>query len=366
MATRTGTAGNDILVGTAGIDDLSGLGGNDQLTGGKGADDLDGGNGTDTARYDTAASGVSVDLLNFRGTLGDALGDRLFNIEIVVGSQFADTIQGDDSNNVLAGLGGADTLIGGSGFDTVNYVASTAGVKVSLLTGIGFGGGDAVGDSYAGIENATGSAFADELEGDGFANVLFAAGGNDRLFGGGSDTLKGGDGDDLLNGAGTDFLDGGGGSDTVSYQFAPFFVVADLARGRGFFSDAQGDTFVGIENLAGSDGNDDLTGNDGNNDLFGLRGQDSIHGLGGNDTIVGGADRDNLDGGSGFDFLLYSGSAEAVIVNLADGEGSFGNAEGDTFGGFEGVVGSAFDDNLLGDDGDNTLSGGSGRDSLSA
>jgi len=366
MAIKTGTAGKDILVGTDAIDFISGLAGDDQLTGGKGADTIDGGDGIDTARYDTAAQGVNVDLLNFRGTAGDARGDQLFNIENVVGSQFADVIRGDDRDNVLTGLGGADTLIGGGGIDTVDYAASKQGIKMSLLTGIGFVGGDAVGDTYVGIENVTGSAFDDELEGDGFANVLSGGAGSDTLFGnGGKDTLKGGAGDDVLvGGAGADILDGGAGDDTVDYSSSAGFVHVDLSTGKGFFFDAAGDTFAAIDRVVGSGSGDTLTGNDLRNFLSGGAGADFLFGLGGNDIIAGGAGADFMQGGDGLDILMYLGSGERVIVNLADGEGAFGDAEGDMFGGFEGVVGSSFNDNLVGDGGPNTLDGRSGDDSL--
>ena len=166
MATRTGTVGNDILIGTSGADTLLGLGGNDQLTGGAGADVLDGGDGVDTARYDTAASAVSVDLLFNRGTLGDALADQFLSIENVTGSQFGDTIRGNNLDNVLRGLGGADGLEGAGGFDTADYSGSKQGVRVSLILGAG-SGGEAQDDTYAQIEGVTGSAFSDALSGDG-------------------------------------------------------------------------------------------------------------------------------------------------------------------------------------------------------
>ena len=235
MAIKTGTAGKDILIGTDAIDFISGLAGDDQLTGGKGADVIDGGDGTDTARYDLAASAVSVDLLNFRGTLGDALGDQLFNIENVVGSQFADVIEGDGKDNVLAGLGGADILSGGGGIDTVDYGASKAGVKASLLTGIGFGGGDAVGDTYArhrkphwlGIRRRTrGRRLRQRTERRRRRRHLFG--------GGGTDTLRGGDGNDrLVGGAGADILDGGGGFNILDYGSSGGFVQVDLAERQG-------------------------------------------------------------------------------------------------------------------------------------
>ena len=49
-------------------------------------------------------------------------------------------ITGDSGNNTLAGLGGADALIGGTGTDTATYAASATGVDVSLMAGVSHGG----------------------------------------------------------------------------------------------------------------------------------------------------------------------------------------------------------------------------------
>src|SRR4029078_2775343 len=98
-------------------------------------------------------------------------GDLLIGIENLTGSLFADVLTGDDAANTLDGgygedafyvEGGADTLIGGPGTDTANYVSSNAGVQVSLTTHAG-SGGHAQGDLLIGIENLTGSLFADVL-----------------------------------------------------------------------------------------------------------------------------------------------------------------------------------------------------------
>ncbi len=63
------------------------------------------------------------------------------------------------------------SLDGGAGIDTASYAASSAGVSVSLMTGLG-SGGDAQGDTLIRIENLTGSALDDTLEGNGGTNVL--------------------------------------------------------------------------------------------------------------------------------------------------------------------------------------------------
>ncbi|KGM29976.1 hypothetical protein P409_35845, partial [Inquilinus limosus MP06] len=91
----------------------------------------------------------------------------------MTGSAFNDTLIGDGGANVLAGGSGddilhggagADTLQGGNGTDTADYAGSAAGVSVNLTAGTG-AGGDAQGDTLSGIENLTGSGFADRLYG---------------------------------------------------------------------------------------------------------------------------------------------------------------------------------------------------------
>ncbi|NDP59691.1 MAG: calcium-binding protein, partial [Oxalobacteraceae bacterium] len=181
--------------------------------------------------------------------------------------------------------------------------------------------------------------------------------GHDRLYGeAGNDTLDGGQGNDwLVGGEGADRLFGGTGNDTASYEGSVLGVTVDLRDGSASGGDAQGDTLDSIENLAGSDHDDILRGDGGDNRLDGGGGNDVLEGRGGTDALVGGA---------GFDTISYASSASAVTVNLATGQGSGGDARGDTFDGIEAVIGSDFNDNLIGDAGANTLDGGAGNDLL--
>ena len=125
--------------------------------------------------------------------------------DVIYGYDGDDSIYGLGGNDTLDGGAGADALNGGTGSDTASYWTSTAGIIASLSYGVG-AGGDAEGDTYASIENLTGSQFADALVGDDGNNIL---GG---LFG--DDFLDGRDGSDMLwAGWGNDTLKGGGGAD---------------------------------------------------------------------------------------------------------------------------------------------------------
>src|SRR5947209_6338285 len=105
MATINGSPGNDNLTGTAG-DDI--------LNGGAGADHLDGGAGEDAATYINSPVGLNIFLVNdaapSTAATGEAAGDTYHSVEDVIGSNFADFIAGDNSDNKLYGMGGDDSM----------------------------------------------------------------------------------------------------------------------------------------------------------------------------------------------------------------------------------------------------------------
>ena len=387
-----GLESNDTLVGDIGNDILNGGEGNDQLIGGEGDDILNGGNGLDFADYADATSSVNVDL-NIQGVAQDTLGggmDTLIDIERVTGSNFDDVLIGDAGNNVLTGLDGDDQLIGGEGndslrggegndilnggdgFDTADYVDATSGVSVDLnIQGVAQDTLGAGMDTLIDIERVTGSDFDDILIGNTERNELFGGDGNDVLIGGdGNDDLRGGGGDDIL--------DGGDGLDRVEYTDATASVVIDLNI-QGVAQDTLGagiDTLIDIERITGSVFDDVLIGDAGNNTLRGEEGNDQLIGGEGNDQLLGGEGNDILNGGNGlFDTANYVDATSGVNVDL--------NIQGiaqDTLGGgmdtlidIESVIGSQFDDVLIGDaannvltgrDGDDQLIGGGGNDNL--
>uniref|UniRef100_UPI0004A7607E calcium-binding protein n=1 Tax=Sphingomonas sp. UNC305MFCol5.2 TaxID=1449076 RepID=UPI0004A7607E len=121
----------------------------------------------------------------------------------------------------------------------------------------------------------------------------------------------------------------------------------------GFWNDAEGDRFFGIENVQGSAWGDYLVGNGGTNALYGG---------GGNDLLAGGAGADLLDGGAGNDTIDYTGNFGGVAISLRAGQGSWNAAEGDSFVGIENVKGTSFNDILEGDANANILTGGGGED----
>ncbi len=333
--TLYGTSGDDYIDGFEGDDALFGGGGNDFLVGGAGDDFLEGGGGNDNIDYVHATGGVSVNLQTHSAT-GAGGNDTLWNIESMAGSSYDDVLVGDAGGNWILGRGGNDLIDGGDGFDTANYQDAAAGVTVDLVTGQVTGG--AGNDQLFNIEGVYGSGYADLLVGDDGPNMLYGRGGNDTLRGGaGEDSLNGGEGDD--------FLDGGEGRfDQIRYDDASGAVQVNLQLGTA--SGAAGnDTFVNIENVAGSNFDDVIIGN---------AGDSTLQGLGGNDF---------LDGGAGSDAIDYYESTGGVYVNMATGTSS-GASGNDTFVNFEGIGGSFFDDVLIGDANNNYIHAQAGNDRL--
>src|SRR5262249_50385647 len=94
-----GDQGNDSIFGGNGNDNITGDSGDDKIEGGNGDDRLDGGNaGEDTLSYAHAGGAVSVDLGTGIATGAEGT-DTVSNFEDVTGSNFNDTISGDNLNN---------------------------------------------------------------------------------------------------------------------------------------------------------------------------------------------------------------------------------------------------------------------------
>ncbi|MEQ1783427.1 MAG: hypothetical protein ABMA14_18890, partial [Hyphomonadaceae bacterium] len=170
--------------------------------------------------------------VNFTGTRGD---------NIIVGSNFGDTLGGAQGDDIITGGGGNDTLTGGAGTDTavftgplLNYALSAASTTFSVADVSGGTGTDSAfnfeklriaGTDYAvmfGTANADGAlnggAGSQVIFGLQAADTLNGGDDNDLLVGGaGNDTVNGGNGDDFIyqgSTDGRDLIDGGAGADT--------------------------------------------------------------------------------------------------------------------------------------------------------
>ncbi|WP_147126959.1 calcium-binding protein [Shimia ponticola] len=248
--------------------------------------------------------------------------------------------------------------------------------------------------------------------------TLTAGAGHDILVADDSGaTLDGGWGDDILvDGAGLDTLTGGGGADLFvigADGHRDIITDFDLAEDRldlsawGYLRDISQLTITSRNDgaviafgahslrLFSADGQsldpdawttahvlnathvdlsyvgatyaftgDEITGTDASETLAGGDDRQTIRGRDGNDVLIGGEGADRLDGGAGHDEASYAPAGSAVFVSLLNPETNTGQAEGDSFVSIEGLIGSAFGDELIGDNAANTLDGGDGDDVL--
>ena len=412
-----GRDGNDRLFGGDGIDLLEGGDGNDLLSGGNGADVIRGGRGTDAVTYEANDAAVTVDLV--AGTSSD--GDLFSGIENAIGSRHNDTLTGSDINNVLSGLDGddtiralagddtvrgnagndileggdgADVLIGGAGDDTLkggdgDDLLRADGGSDSLEGGAGL-------DVYVISEESRNSiiragegvdriAFADRVTGDLF--LALTTSGDDRLLSF-SANVRNADTPDAdpqrvtlvsislaslyPTGENLAALTAEQIADKVAQSFDRIvFQNGQAAQAilRGLVIDGLAGRTLNASPLGtvtGTDGNDTLEGAEEENDVIaGGAGNDTLKGLLGNDRLIGGAGADALDGGAGTgDIASYEDAATAVTVDLTLTTQVGGDAEGDTFTGIEGIIGSAHGDTLTGDTKSNILRGLAGNDTL--
>jgi large repetitive protein len=394
----TGDTFANSITGGIGADTLSGGDNNDTLDGGVDADSLVGGLGNDVFLVDNVgdvvveAAAAGTD--EIRTTLNTQTIAALANIENLTfigagnftgtGNTGANSITGGAGNDTLIGDLGNDTLVGGLGIDTASYAASNLAVIVNLLTNVNTGG-HAAGDSITGVENVTGSNFADSITGNIFDNILLGG-----LL---NDTLSGGDGNDTLDGGtGNDSLVGGLGNDVFIVDSATDTVVEAAAAGtdeiRTTLTTQTIAALTNIENLTYTGaGNFTGTGNTGANVITGGTGNDTLNGGDGNDTLDGGTGNDSLVGGLGNDVFIVDSATDTVVEAAAAGTdeirttlttqtiAALTNIENLTYtgaGNFTGtgntgtnvITGSTGNDSLNGGGGNDTLNGGDGNDTL--
>jgi Ca2+-binding RTX toxin-like protein len=252
--------------------------------------------------------------------------------ETIAGTRFGDYIDagdgddteyGDDGNDVLIGNAGADHVYGENGDDYID-----GGELPDFLDG---GEGN------------------DEVHGGNDVDVVIGGNGDDILFGeAGVDELQGGSGDDYLNGGSeADFIYAGYGNDIVVGE-------------------------EGLDTTFGEWGDDQMFGGAGPDQLFGGEGDDILHGgSGGNNLNL---NVDECLGGKGFNINSYNdlGLTLDVIADLnfqnvnpvgstAAQSAPFGQLLVD----IQGLEGTGFSDQMIGDGVSNWIIGGGGSDILS-
>jgi trimeric autotransporter adhesin len=353
----TGNGGDNEINGNNSRNTLRGDGGNDHLFGNLDEDTLYGDEGEDEL------DGGSHD-------------DKLY------GGANDDRLYGRSGHDDLNGGSGDDRMEGGSGDD--EYTVGSAGDTVVEHWNQGT---DTV---YAAVSHT----LAANVENLILMEPLFQRGRGEAARNGTgnvlANTITGNDEDNTIDGGyGNDILTGGDGTDTVSFASwdadvpgQPGSHVVGIALGQGSAAGTaerisinsyagtatvvESDQLFGFENVRGSNRYEHIAGNGGNNILEGRGGDDLLMGNGGNDT---------LDGGQGLDMASYENNGGMVMVwlcqNGADGSAlEFANGQaaplsGDTLRSIEMVRGSAFGDQITGNEGQNTLDGRGGADVMS-
>ena len=144
-----------------------------------GNDTLNGGAGNDSAVYNDATGGITVDLA--AGTVsGTGVGtDTLLSVENITGSDFADIYDatgfGPSSTNAgsigttnsFEGRGGDDTITG-NGSTIITYLQATAGVTADIAAGTATGDASVGTDTFTGVTGLRGSNYNDTLSGSNY------------------------------------------------------------------------------------------------------------------------------------------------------------------------------------------------------
>ncbi|MCF6237708.1 MAG: hypothetical protein L3J79_02665, partial [Candidatus Marinimicrobia bacterium] len=186
-------------------------------------------------------------------------------------------------------------------------------------------------------------------------DLFFGTAGNDNLgFTGGEDTVYGGDGDDGILKAASFYLD-----ENLNLITIPLTVDDTLeAYGEG-----------GNDSLIGGLGDDYLDGGIGNDFINGGLGFNTIIGGAGDDLLLpGSTESGDVDGGTGSDTISFNpfilpGLTGNLVIDLS--AGIVTTSQGIiTIKNIENVEGSANDDYIIGDDGDNIINPFGGNNTL--
>ena len=325
------------------------------------------GGGTDTIDLSLTAAAVTINL-GLAGTqvvhpanLSLILSSAI-TFENAVGGDGADTMTGNELDNVLTGGPGDDTLNGGAGSDvlfgganndtyvftaaaaaeadqvtentnegtdTISFAALTTNVALHLgsnLTQAVHTNRTLKLNSPNTFENSIGGSGADSLAGNAAGNTLTGGVGDDRLNGGaGSDLLFGGLNNDTYLFDATAVAEADQvtentdeGTDTISFAALTTNVVLHL--GSNAIQNVHTNRTLKLnspntfENSIGGSGVDFLAGNGGNNTLTGGPGGDRLNGGAGSDLLLGGLNNDT------YQFTTASvAEADQVTENTNEG-----------------------------------------------
>jgi hypothetical protein len=370
----TAAAGNDtvsnfqIVEGSAGSDNITGASSTLSMSGGSGGDDtFDGGHGGVVGAAETitgsatgnntltfanetvagAAGGVIVNLGT--GAVSGAYGvEVVSNIQNVIGGSGNDFLTGSSTTKTLSGgAGGDDTFDGGganvivtgssNGTNTLTFAQAGAPVTVNLQTGTATGYGT---ETFTHIQSVIGSSYAD---------LIVAAADSSAISGGAA-------GNDTIDASQTTAVISGSATGNNVLTFANDVNAVNVNLQLQFYDGGYGaGSANNIQNIIGSS-HDDV--------LIGALNTRSISGDGGNDVFDGGgggsvsAPEQIIGGATGTNTLTFAAAGQGVNVNLQAGTATGYGVQSIT--NVQQIIGSAYNDTILGASTTLSLSGGQG------
>ncbi len=351
-----GTGMSDTVLGTSGADTFVILGANTGTINGvafAGVENLDGAAGNDSFTFDNDTALLTGSIEGGSGS------DTLSASGVTTGVAFTLSNAGatdgfdGDAGGLLADFANVNTLMGGSGADSLTGLDADS--TWALSSGVSSYSTGGVTLASTGIENYVGQDMDDTFSvvGSVVASIS-SAGGDDTVNLAGAAALTGdvltGDGDDTVlfsTGASvTGMVDTGMGGDVLDFSTSvtPIDVLLTLANvGNGYngtMASINGG-FQGVEAIAAGSGDDSLTGLDTDSTWTVDAAQSYVDSVSGETLAFSGFD--NLNGGSGADMFNVAVSA---TIDLSGGDGNDAFTIGD---------GVAVSGTVAGDAGDDTF-----------
>ncbi|MFN6489643.1 calcium-binding protein [Nostoc sp. DedQUE03] len=353
---------NDVINGQGGNDIIDGLSGNDLLRGGAGNDTLIGGAGNDTL-----VGGVGNEsLVGGNESLVGGTGNDYLNVEFSTGNNTLNGGAGDDTlnagatsgNNLLFGGDGNDFLYASNVYSSVSpYIYYPSSSNNTLNGGAG--------NDTLNAQSPSGN------------NLLFGGDGNDSLSTSGISTYKG---EPNFSSSGNNTLNGGAGNDTLRAQYSTGNNLLSGDDGNDFLSiDAYLSIYGDSSGYLSSSGKNTLNGGAGDDTLSAEHstGNNFFSGGDGNDsfylspTFPATAPSDlvtqTVDGGKGDDLLFvdytlgtggitttFNPTTNIGAITAGKYRVSYKDIERLN------ISGTTYNDNILGGNGNDTLSGGDG------
>jgi Ca2+-binding RTX toxin-like protein len=329
--TITGSSSDDFITGGSGDDTIKGGNGSDTINGGGGNNLLIGGEGDDTfvvtgGGVNTYQGGNGYDIITAgkEGTIITLTTGSLTRIEEINGGEFG--------SFTISGTAADDNLnLSGIFMNEGELLAINAGAGNDIIKGTKF------------ADTINGELGDDRILSGSGDDIITGGQGNDYLdAGAGSDTVNGNNGDDtIVAGSGVDFLFGDAGNDTflvagtsgadhfnggtgidsikASSNGAKIGIGSitgvEIISGDGFNNvtivgttgadvfDFTNITLTGIKSINGGDGGDTITGSKGADTINGGAVNDTLNGGEGDDIIIGNTGVDTLTGGLGADIF---------------------------------------------------------------